>query len=477
MENEYCTIGAARMAGCTSAQAVVEGDIPIPSGRSAQAILLSMGEVTVTGSEVRDGLVVMEGRVRVQLVCSDAQGQYGFSSGAAFRHTITAQEARSNMGARVFASLQSLEVRLSGPDNGISLTAVVDISLRLTDASGVKALSGIFGAPDLELLKRPLSCVSASYEEHAVHTRDEADAGEIVEVLCCDAQAGLNDRAGYGTLYVSALVRDASGSLRGESYEFTFEHDLQDAVSVRVDSIYARCMSEDFKTLVFEAQLTVTAVCASMLEHSVPTAAYSPCLPFEPVTERVCFLSYAGRLEECCTITESVALAPGLPAIHHAAYASCRAGVTSSGVSGGKLYIEGLLFTNMIYHTDTGAYFSTVEDVPFSLALPAPEADTADLDVRCIACVKGSTADRIRVEYTLFVCAELWSMPACSVVTGIEASEPAPVPHGIIVYFALEGETLFEVGKRFRMPTARIREANPEAGDTLASGERLMLIV
>lgn len=467
------------MAGLCAAQTAVERDISLPDGRAATEILMYLGDVKVTGSEVRDGLTVMQGRVSVQLVCADANGIFGFTSGAAFSHTFACVCAKPHMTARVSAQLQTLEVKLTGAgaSKTAALSAVVDIEARLTDTSPLPALCCEGNAGGLELDCKSTASRTAKYDYYPVRTRDEVEAGDTEEILCFDTAAQLDGETGSGSVIISALVKTTSGELREACYTLPFKHEAPDPVCVSVDAAYMRCLREEFAVIVVETQLTVTSASVNETEVCVPVAAYSTLEPLCAVTAPASFISYSGGMTECAKLTEDVALSPGLPAIHHAAYAACRVGVTERCAENGRLLIEGLLFTKIIYHTESGAYFSMSEDVPFTLDYKAPDADLSDVSVTAIAAIKSAAPDRVRLEYSLFICSELFQTASLSVVTDMEHCECAPVRRGIVVCFALPGETLFDIGRRYNIPTARIRETNPALEGEPRPGDRLTLLI
>ena len=62
-------------------------------------------------------------------------------------------------------------------------------------------------------------------------------------------------------------------------------------------------------------------------------------------------------------------------------------------------------------------------------------------------------------------------------VTGMEECAPAERPRGVVIYFAGNGETLFDVGRRFNLPRKRLLEMNPGLSETLADGQKLLLLL
>ena len=47
---------------------------------------------------------------------------------------------------------------------------------------------------------------------------------------------------------------------------------------------------------------------------------------------------------------------------------------------------------------------------------------------------------------------------------------------GIVIYNACEGETFFDIAKRFRVAAVSVKALNPDAREPACSGDRLIVI-
>ena len=75
------------------------------------------------------------------------------------------------------------------------------------------------------------------------------------------------------------------------------------------------------------------------------------------------------------------------------------------------------------------------------------------------------------------VTAQPYAVVKTHAVTGMEECAPAERPRGVVIYFAGNGETLFDVGRRFNLPRKRLLEMNPGLSETLADGQKLLLLL
>ena len=86
-----------------------------------------------------------------------------------------------------------------------------------------------------------------------------------------------------------------------------------------------------------------------------------------------------------------------------------------------------------------------------------------------------------QITYNIAVCAEFFGTARIDTAVGLaeksadEAGEG--IPSGLIVHTAAEGDSVFDIAKQFRIPSARILELNPQLKDGLRGGDKVLLIV
>ena len=293
MELMWNDLDVSRVMGSTVSQALVEGSIPMPEGRSAAEVLDSNGQVEITEAEVQEGKVMLTGRVGVSLVLSGADGVFAFSSSAAFRHSVAVEGAKAGMNANANAQLQSLDVNLQ--NNALSMSAMVDIACRVNSAAQLRVLRGIRGVEDLEFKELPLT-VSKKREvaDENVRLREEIAAPDVENVLSARATAQVKDvrtdgvnAEVEGTLSVSALCSNKDGSLSQLTQSFPFSQAVETDASGRtlggtakVAAVNMRTIGEDFGLLAVDAMLELQLFEKQESGCTLPLDAYSPNYPF-----------------------------------------------------------------------------------------------------------------------------------------------------------------------------------------------------
>ena len=91
--------------------------------------------------------------------------------------------------------------------------------------------------------------------------------------------------------------------------------------------------------------------------------------------------------------------------------------------------------------------------------------------------VRGSGVGRsVQVEYLLETQARLFERQQIMLAVDMQETEPAQRENGIYVYMANEGETPWDVGKRYGVTMEQLREWNPDLGEMFAEGTPVMIL-
>lgn len=493
MELQFSELGATRLVLRAASQALVEGELPLPEGRQSAEVLCADGSVTVTGAAASEGAVTVEGRVRVELICRDGDEVFAFASSAAFRHSLPAPGAKDEMTAEAYATLQTLSVEQAGT---LALSAVLDVECLVLREEPLRVLAGIKGAEDLE-------CKTQSYEtvryaqlgQETVRIREDMSAPNVAAVLrasgTCqirELRLGGDTAISEGTLTVTALTIGADGKLAQlvQHVPVTLETGADAAgadqarcvAEAEVESLGLAPVGEDSGLMSVEARIAVRVEAPRAETVTLPQDAYAPSLPLACVKEELQLLLRGETVRFRFGTSETLNIPDGMPECYRVAYCTARPVVTSAAVEDGRLAVEGLLFTRVLYQTEGGMLYAFMEDIPFRCenggvgALPEARAQ-----VRVVSAAASGAGRGIEFSYTLQVSAQPYEIVRTAAVTGMEECAQAAAPRGVVIYFAGEGETLFDVGRRFNLPRKRLLDTNPGLSETLADGQKLVLLL
>ena len=493
MELNFSELGLERFLTQAYSQALVEGELPLPDGRKGAAVLGAEGSVTVTDTALSEGSITVEGRLRVELLCDDGEGVFAAASGAAFRHSFPVKEAASGLRAETSVSLVSLTVEA---EEVPKLSAVLDVTCLLTDAAPLRVLESCRGTQALECRRqRFVTAVPAKLGEETLGVREKINAPGVERVIraggVCEMRSlrlGGDMALVEGMLAVNALCADGEGRLMQLQHHIPVSFELAAetkgraeescSASAEVVSVSLSPVDGEAGLLSVQAEVTVTLTAAENAAFDVPLAAYVPGADLEAQKEEAVFLLRGMPVKLRFGATETLQVPEGMPPCARVVSCTARPLITAAAAEDGCLRAEGLLFTRVLAETDGGTLFSFAEDIPFRAECAVdPSMQGAGTAVSLAAVSASGVGRSISLSYTLLLTAAPYALSETAVVTGLTECAAPFGEKGIVLYFAGEGEKLFDVGCRFRVPQSRLTALNPDAKETLSEGERLVLLL
>lgn len=477
-----------RVTGRSAVQAAVEGRISLPEGVNDIArVLDAQGEITLTGAEALEGRLMINEAISLDMICADkADEPVAFTADTSFSHCVELAGASPAASAHVLPQLQMLEVK---PDSGgLKVSAVVDMLCRAHDDTPVRMLTGIRGAGELEkrctrLSKRAVKRTGSG----KLRLREEIAQEGAVKAVCARGYAAVQQVTGdedgilvEGTLNVSVLYIDAKGELAHTTQALPFEEHLDcsgEEATAYAEQIKVSALGEEFGIISVEAVICVDAYSTEDSEAEVINDAYLPTLPFECVREDIeAFVPY-GRVQRRVNLRENVELDDAKPDIDRVLMTSVRPLLTGVQVGEGRLSAEFVLNVNIIYQCPKGSVNSFETLIPFAAESDAAAGATqADVRIETAGASCVGAGRSAVVSASLMMTAEPFDTK--TVALAVDAV-PAELRRGggMAIYVAGEGETLFDVAKRFMTTREQILAVNPELTETLAPGQKLLLYI
>lgn len=482
------------------AQAEVEGELPLPEGRRAAdtEVLSANGTVTVNRCAAAENAVVIEGRVRAELVCRDAsfvpeEGEnaanavFAFNSSAAFRYVMEAPGAKEGMTANAQAAVVELSVAQGGR---LAFSSTVELAAVVTCEKPVRTLSGVRGAQAEFRNETYASQCEALIGCEETKLREEAAARGVCRVLnACgeisvrSIRAGSDTALADATAYVTALVENESGSV--ETFATQIPVNLEVAldekplgdVAAEVTVLATELYVLDPGTLCLELSVRAKVFDTCPREAQLPADAYVPGEALTGTYEEIALLLRGAPVKTRCQVDEKLALPEGMPQPARVVWAAARALATNAYCECTTLTAEGIITVRAVYEDADCALHAFTAQVPFSC-----EAPCAAWCCDARACAKVLCAGLTISGGSLVFSAalEVALQPFCAktvrFVTGFEPCESKKGHRALILCYAGAEETLFDVGQRFGLSRASILASNPNAREQLAEGERLVFI-
>ena len=482
MELLWNDLSVLRLIPRSTEQVEVAGSIPPPGGCRASELLDCSAEVEISNCKTETGKLNFEGRLCITIAAADETGDtFAFVGEIPFSHCTENADFAAGMLSNALPAVAVLDMRLAA-DGSAAFSANVNIDFIVTSAAPVRVLSGVSGVADMEI--KSMQCRTARRVEIGSETI------RFSEELSSEGAAIENGGTSVsGIITLNALLKTSDGELMQLTRGVPFRESLSAAVGA--DEIYTvaelknvslRALGTEFSLLAFDADIDFRIFGIRRSVIDIPTDAYSPSLNFSCMYEKMTVANACGGSFAQHSLRENLSVPDGMADIFAALNAAARPIATNVSIEDSTMTVEGLLFTRIIYRSSSNRIYSFSDDVPFVLRMAAPsEANFAQLRLNASASISGGSGRTAQVSYNLDVSAEYFSESAVSAVAGVaetdNSNDAGGKSTGIILCNACAGEDAFDIGKRFGVPSQRVRELNPDSAEPFKDGDKLLLFV
>lgn len=186
-----------------------------------------------------------------------------------------------------------------------------------------------------------------------------------------------------------------------------------------------------------------------------------------------------------CRLSEKLSL-DGNPQILQLIHSEGEVYVEEDRITEEGVRIEGVICIKCLYVTsdDKMPYASLEHMVPFSYLLDAKGAGRDVISNIKVTLEQLSVsmldAKELEAKIALNISGILFEEFERELVTDLTVSEPDKEARrqlpGIVVHVVSDGDTLWQIGKKYYMPVSRIKELNALTGDEIHSGDKLLLV-
>ena len=484
-----------RFVGADLGQAVVEGEIALPGGlREETRVLCAEAMAVPERTEVLDGRVSVEGKAVFHVLYTQGDPTHvsALEASAEFSHTVDFAQAAPGMTAPV--SLMPEHVEASAQGGRLRLMAILRVQTRVLSDEPIAAVTGVRGMDGLMMKTETLcGCQTVASGERDALVRDECDLNAVLQItdtLYATALATVQDVMGgeeratlTGSVTLEVTHRSAMPSrpIVVTRHTIPFEETLSlmgengdalycDAVVKDVAVLSQEGAEEGSRTLRAEVLLGLSARATRKRDVCLLLDAYTTKgNAIEPSTRQV-LRALGHRQLHTAESGKLTLLLDGQPPARTPLRAALRPVMTDVSRVGGKLNVEGVMETTLIYMTDESeAPQSYVTEEPFrqSFTCELSQPESMTLQTSNVE-VTGITSDRVEVKYILHLSCydvQLGDEPLVTDVVERPADPPEP---GIVMCFGQSGETLWDVAKRYRVSCESLKRMNPELEDDQA---------
>ena len=468
-------------------QVPIESAIPLPQGRTAGSVLSVTPQLQIREVRVSETGVRLSGQLQLHLIAETGERVlFSFDAAAEFTHLISARITEDALQPRIFGQL--LKCACHREDDGLRLSAVLDLKVWLMAPREIGAVSAIRGAVGLESREEIIVTRRRSLQgAKAVQVRDElgVEAGTNVleakgTVRVLSARPAGEGMALDGELYSSLVLLDPEGRLREMPVRTPFSDTVKlegpangsPALSAELTGLAART---DGEALFLNGDVSVSAYGAAESRLRVLSDAYDEGGTFLCHREEKTGLMYLGPVLKEETLEGPLTVPNHMPEVQQVLYSRALPAVTGLESGDGGTLLEGVALVTTVYRCDSGLLHSFTGEVPFSLTLPGQGDLVLPLSAAAFSTVTGrGRVLQGRVE--LLFSGEQYAQSRIGYTDDLLAGPGTQPGRGILIYAPDPEENLFTVGKRFGIPQARLRELNGELTEPFSGTERILII-
>ena len=486
MEIRKTTLLTETLFGETTAQAQMESAIPLPQGKTLERVLSAESEVTVGEISCRDSAIVVTGTMTLRPTVESAERKpYAFEASAAFSHTIRMEGVTPEMNARVSAEIPACSLKRE--DGGLRLQATVTLRAAVFEPQQIPCITGLDDTRDAELLTASVTLKRRTLlGAHSLRMSEPIDAPHGMTVIGASGTPLVNGLVKstegmlpQGELKLSVLFGAADGGIKREQYSIPFSDVIscepgENAFATAALTSLSVIVDEDGAASV-DAALSIGVYGCTSETQRILTDAYDAASDFSCEIRHAQTENYEGAWSQTVQINESVPVPSHMKDAYLPLYAVLRPAVTRTAVENGRGVIEGILAATVVYRDDDGMKQSFTYELPMSFETEA--RGTLPLArVRAFDAVLSGGGRTVSLSVSVSVETEWYNRIAFDHVPELAPGTPCETDCGMLVWFADPNESLFSIGKRFGVPTARVKACNPTLSEPIAQGTPVLLI-
>ena len=486
MEIRKKTLMTETLFGETTAQAQMESAIPLPQGKTLERVLSAESEATVDEISCRDGAIVVTGTMTLRpTVESTERLPYAFEAAAEFSHTIRMEGVTPEMTARVSAEIPACSVKRE--DGGLRMQATVQLRAAVFQPEQIDCITGLDDAKDAETLTASVTLKKRTLlGAHSLRMNEEIDAPRGMTVIKATATPlvnglvkGTEGMLPQGELKLCVLYGAADGGIRREQYSLPFSDVIacepgENAFATATLTSLSVTVEEEGAATV-DAAMSIGVYGCTSETLRILTDAYDAASDFSCGVRHARALNYEGAWSQNVQMTENIPVPSHMKDAYLPLYAALRPAVTRAAVENGKGMIEGVLAATVVYRDDDGMKQSFTYELPLSFETEA-KGTLPVVRIRAFDASLSGGGRTVALTMTVSVETECYRAFTFDHVPELGPGVPCETDCGMLVWFADPDETVFSIGKRFGVPTERVKSCNPTLSEPIREGTPVLLI-
>lgn len=501
-----------QMVGQQLSQALVEGDIVVPEVKPDIARILDVdGTVIINSKEVIQDKVMVEGSVHCTVLYvgqGDPRLIESLETDIGFTHYLDLPGARPNMLSALKCQVEHVEYGVIN-SRKLNIKAVVDMQARVNEVVGLEVIHSFKDMANVQTLKDRIT-VSHSQGQGSSQSivREDLELEEgmpsIQKILKKGASVKVNNRKvmdnrvvieGDMKIQLVYLCDDPNEALQHVTHDIPFVHSveivgayqgLECAADVWVQELFVESREDingELRVLNVEAVISAEARVFESETKELLIDAYCPGLSIQPKKRKIRLLQIVGEAQDQAVVKDSMTFAENVPQAARILFAEAKPIITDQHISDGKVVIEGVLVSKVIYQSTDPSYglASIKEDIPFGHSIAVEGAQEgmeceSQLFVDHTSCTL-IAPDEVEIRAVMTAEARVFSSVEREVFLDVEVEELKQSEEaGIYVYFVQPGDSLWSIAKKYNTTIATILRYNEiDESQVLTPGDKLLI--
>lgn len=501
--------------GQESTQTVVENDIIVPDVKPDIAYILILdGDVYVNSSEVVQDRILVNGTIcyKILYVSDDAeQSIKSINTSSGFSYSMDVANAKPGMKCRVKCDIEHIGYEIL---NGrkVNIKAIVKMAGRVTSELEQGIAYDLSGLDDIQMLKKHYKVNSYLGESEANARVSEVleipdSRPAIREILRNDVKISDKDykitdnkiiarcQLNVSTLYIGD---DETGSIQFMKHEIPFSQTVdlpgitEDAgceLEYRItDSSFEAEEDSDgeLRALKCEIGLCILADGFEQREVEAIEDAYSPNARVEIEKEPFNAEEFVSENKSQIAVKDIITVGGANPEISEVFNVLCKPVLSQYSIEDDKIMIEGLVNSKVLYLANNAEQpvFCREQETPINQAVdikgikPGMDCEI-DLDIQHCSYSTIDTKE-VEIKLSVLITIKVVKRKVISVIkraneAKLDAAELASQP-SITIYFVQQGDTLWDIAKKYYTTIADIIKANDmDENDAVSLGQQVII--
>lgn len=481
----------------------VEGDVIIPDVKpDILNAINTNGTVCVYKKEIMDGKVRLDGSINLYIMYlpdNESDCVRSINTSLDFTHIMDIEEARENMTFEDDILIKSIECRVL---NGrkVNIKANMSISVKLYSNESIEIISEIENNPDMQLLNNTFEVNSmlgrGTTKVYAKENISIDNIDEVAEIMKMNlnisnkdikisynkvlAKADLNVKIMYLTEDNRINVAKSQIPVMGfVDIPNVSEENICDT-RYSIKNVVLKPNNNETHGIYIEAQIELTCSAYEKKEMNIIQDLYSPEKEVKFKQREIKAMTGKENIKDLVQINEQVQI-PEI--IGHRLYdVEVNPMITSENILNDKIVYDGNVELKFMFESETTAMIDikTIE-LPFNLSTDVKKIDKqSNLSTNISASTQdfiigqnGNIDCRVNLEFEISVS----KSRTVNIIEDLNIEESTTEKnYSMVIYFVKQGDTLWEIAKKFRSTVEDIAEVNGiEDANKIKIGQQLFI--